>query len=307
MADAPPARVRMVPEEVVLDGRRWRYAVSDNEPAADGPEVWALNLHGYLAAGSMYWRESARLAGALGWRVVNPSMPGFGGSDPLPWESLSLGAMAGGLAALLDHVGARRVVVLGHSMGGAIAVRFATDHPERTLGVIYRNGAATPSWKERGGPVVAVLSPASPDLAALVDIVGAAVADLPDLAIGRVRSTIRGVWPDFRRNTRSLGLTVPVAAMLFACDLSDDVAALGRSDLPFLPVWGRFDRVTPVRTAHEVEALTGRQTAWVTGGHSWMLARPGSQGALLRAHALGQDFLEAVTARSARATLALAT
>jgi hypothetical protein len=38
-----------------------------------------------------------------------------------------------------------------------------------------------------------------------------------------------------------------------------------------------------------------------------MLARPGTQGALLRRHGLGQDFLEAVGRRAGRAPLALAT
>ena len=42
-----------------------------------------MSLHGYFAGGSMYARESELLAARFGWRVVNPSLPGFGGSDPL--------------------------------------------------------------------------------------------------------------------------------------------------------------------------------------------------------------------------------
>src|SRR5581483_536570 len=86
-----PAAVRMVPKRTVIDGRRMRYAVSDNEDAT-GPEgpgtppLWAVNVHGYFAGGGMYWRESANLARTFGWRVLNPSLPGFAGSDPLPWE-----------------------------------------------------------------------------------------------------------------------------------------------------------------------------------------------------------------------------
>ena len=59
--------IRMVPGVLRVGGRRLNFAVSDNEDAhgPDGPgspPVWAVNIHGYFAGGSMYWRESARLA-----------------------------------------------------------------------------------------------------------------------------------------------------------------------------------------------------------------------------------------------------
>lgn len=292
-----PRPVRMVPARAVIDGRTWRYAVSDNEPG-DEPPTWALNLHGYLASGPMYWRESARLAAALGWRVVTPSLPGFGGTDPLPVDGLSFGRFADGLATLLDRVGAGPVVVLGHSMGAALAVRFATDHPDRTLGVVYRDGAATPAWKERRGPIVALLSPLSPDLGAMIDLLGAAVTDLPDLAVGRVRSNVRSLLPDARRNFRSVGQTIPVAALLFACDLREEVAALGAAgEIPLLGVWGRFDRIATRATAAEFATLSGAEVVWVRGGHSWMLARPGTQVRVLRHHEHGRAFLARVAAR----------
>lgn len=289
-------RVRMVPTQAVIAGHTWRFAVSDNDDG-DRP-VWALNLHGYLASGPMYWRESARLAAALGWRVVSPSLPGFGGTDPLPAEGLSLQRFAEGLAALCDHLGCGPVVLLGHSMGGALAVRFAADYPERTLGVVYRDGAATPAWKRRCGPAVALLSPISPDLGAMVDLLGAAVLDLPDLAAGRLRSNVRSLLPDARRNLRSVGQTIPVAALLFSCDLRKEVAALGASgEVPVLAVWGRFDRIATRATAREFAELSGAPLVWVTGGHSWMLARPGTQARVLTGDPQGRAFVARVEAR----------
>lgn len=295
----PAGRVRMMPARVSLDGRIWRYAVSDNETGRGGEgEVWALNLHGYLASGPMYWRESARLAARLGWRVVTPSLPGFGGTDPLPAEGLSFAHIAEELASLCDHLGCGPVVLLGHSMGGALAVRFAADHPGRTLGVVYRDGAATPAWKQRRGLAVALLSPISPDLGAMIDLLGAAVADLPDLAVGRVRSNVRSLLPDARRNLRSVGQTIPVAALLFACDLRAEVAALGSSgEIPMLGVWGRFDRIATRAAAEEFAALSGAPMVWVNGGHSWMLARPGTQARVLTHDARGRAFVERVEGR----------
>src|SRR5947209_19892313 len=122
---AADRHVRMVDGETVIDGRRWRYSVSDN---LDAP-MWALNIHGFFAGGGVYWRESARLAARLGLRVINPNLPSFGGSEPLPWERLSMANMARGLVGLPDHMSAPAALVLGHPMGGAATVRPAHALP----------------------------------------------------------------------------------------------------------------------------------------------------------------------------------
>src|SRR5271168_2971492 len=120
--------VRMIPHKLVVDGRRIRYAMSDNI-GAHGPEgpgsepIWAVNLHGYFAGGGMYWRESSNIAETFGWRVINPNLPGFAGSDPLPWERVSIRELTNEITRLLDHLGVEHVVLLGHSMGGAVAVQ----------------------------------------------------------------------------------------------------------------------------------------------------------------------------------------
>lgn len=293
------ARVRMVPGSVEVDGRTVHYAVSDNEEHGVHPSVWAVNVHGYFAGGGMYWRESARIAAGLGWRVVNPSLPGFGGSDPLPWEGLSMVGFARTVAGLLDALGAGPAVVLGHSMGGAVAVRFAHDHPERTLGIVYRDGAATVSWKERQGLLAKVLAPLSPDLGAMADLVSAVAVDVPDMLVGRIRSTLRGIIPDARRNLRSVADALPVAAMLFASDLTGETAHVVRDHgVPIFPVWGRSDRITPRHTAEEFSRVSGVEMTWVRGGHSWMIARPGAQRSLLLGTPAGRAFVRAVHERA---------
>ncbi|MHB8681049.1 MAG: alpha/beta fold hydrolase [Acidimicrobiales bacterium] len=300
---APRTRTRMVPERTVLQGRHMRYAVSDNV-GAFGPEgpgsppLWAVNVHGYFAGGGMYWRESAHLADAFGWRVLNPSLPGFAGSDPLPWEHVNIREITAQLALLLDELGIEQALLLGHSMGGAVAVQFATVHPERTIGIVYRDGAATPAWKARNGPLVHLLGPMLPDLAAVADLVLAAALDVPDLLVGRrLSSTLRGLWPDARRNIRAMGRTLPVGAMLMSIDMRDEVLEVVRSAIPLLAVWGCFDRICTPATAAEFEELTGHHVQWVPGGHSWMLPRPQGQADVLRFLPSGRTFLESAMAR----------
>ncbi len=193
----------------------------------------------------MYWRESARLAEQLGWRVINPSLPGFGGSDPLDWQDVSMENLANQVMAIVHKVDAGPVVMLGHSMGGAVAVQFAHDHPRRTLGVIYRDGVSTPAWKDRRGVLPTVLSPLLPDVAPMVDMIAAVIFDLPDLFIGRMYSTVRAVLPDMRQNIRTMSQTLPIGSMLMSVDLRSQVRHLAAQQMPILNEWGCFDRITP--------------------------------------------------------------
>jgi pimeloyl-ACP methyl ester carboxylesterase len=298
--------VRMVPGRLEIDGRGLRYAVSDNEEAhgpegPDTPPLWAVNIHGYFAGGGMYWRESSHIAQSLGWRMLNPSLPGFGGSDPLPWEQVNLREISEQIVALLDHVGAENAVLLGHSMGGAVAVQFAHDHPQRTLGIVYRDGVATPGWKRRRGLLVSLLAPVMPDIAGLTDLMIAALLDTPDLLIGRrLSSTLRGLWPDARRNLRAMGRTIPVGAMLMSIDMHEELKTIVKKEIPFLPLWGCFDRIVNAATAEELAALVGREIVWVPGGHSWMLPRPQGQADVLRYLGPGRAFVDEVLARRRR-------
>ena len=257
--------IRMVPSSMMVEGRRLRFAVSDNTDAygPDGPgspPIWAVNIHGYFAGGGMYWRESARLAEQLGWRVINPSLPGFGGSDPLDWSEVSMESLANQVMAIVHKVDAGPVVLLGHSMGGAVAIQFAHDHPRRTLGVIYRDGVSTPAWKERHGILPTVLSMFLPDVAPMVDMVAAVVFDLPDLFIGSMYSTVRAVLPDMRQNIRTMSQTLPVGSMLMGVDQRSEIRHLAAQQIPILNEWGCFDRITPQGTALEfatIAALAG--------------------------------------------------
>lgn len=293
--------VRMVPGTVRTAGRRLRFAVSDNDPPGpDGPgspPIWAVNLHGYLGGGEMYWRESALLAERLGWRVLNPSLPGFGGSDPLGSPTVHLDALAADVHRIVHHVGAGPAVLLGHSMGGAVAIRCASGQPDQCLGILYRNGIATPAWRHRRGLVPAVLAPVAPDLAPLADMGIALALDAPDLLAGSPAATLRALLPDLGRNLRTVARSLPVGTLLMSMDLRPEIRALGARGLPILPEWGCFDRLVPRATAEEFADCADAPVLWVPGGHSWMLSRPRTQADVLVHTPRGQDFVEAVRRR----------
>lgn len=292
----------MVPLSLRVDGRVVQFAVSDNDTTCgpDGPgstPIWAVNIHGYFAGGAMYWRESARLAERTGWRVVNPCLPGFGGSDPLDWSEINMKALVRPLEAILEHLDAGPVVMIGHSMGGAVSVQYAREHFDDTLGIIYRDGVATPAWQNRRGLVPGLLAPIVPDMAAMADVLAAAAIETPDLLIGRMYSTMRSLLPDIRRNIKVMGRVLPVGSMLMNVDMTADVQALARQRLPLLAEWGCFDRVANGATASEFARAARTRIQWVPGGHSWMLARPQGQADVLSYVPSGRAFVAKVEKR----------
>lgn len=68
-------------------------------------------------------------------RVIVIDRPGMGYSDRAPDAPANPRAQAETVAALIDRLGLERPLVVGHSLGGAIALCLAMDHPDRTCGL----------------------------------------------------------------------------------------------------------------------------------------------------------------------------
>jgi pimeloyl-ACP methyl ester carboxylesterase len=100
-----------------------------------GPAVVAV--HG-LTANHTCW---ASLADALapGVRLVAYDLRGRGESDKPP-TGYSLAAHGQDLAGLLDRFGLPRAVLVGHSLGAGIALRFAVTHPRRVAKLVLIDG-----------------------------------------------------------------------------------------------------------------------------------------------------------------------
>jgi pimeloyl-ACP methyl ester carboxylesterase len=99
-------------------------------------------LHGWGALLYMYRHALERLP-AAGFRTVAVDLRGYGVSDkPTADGSYSLMAYEADIDALLDELGADRVALVGQSMGGGLALRYALTRPQRVskLGLINPSG-----------------------------------------------------------------------------------------------------------------------------------------------------------------------
>ncbi len=121
------ARVRL--EVAVFDGVRVPYY---RRASRDGRAPVVL-VHGF-GGDKEGW---LLLAGSLGRArgLVIPDLPGHGAADPIPRERASARAQAAAVAAVVAHAGAERAHLVGNSMGGGIALRFAQDYPARAASI----------------------------------------------------------------------------------------------------------------------------------------------------------------------------
>lgn len=116
---------------IEVKGRRMRYF-----RGGDGPPI--LLVHG-LGGSAMNWAELAPLL-ARGRRVLAPDLPGHGASEALPAVS-GLDAFADRLAAVMEHEQTGPAPVVGHSLGGLVALRLTLRYPE-LVGSLVLAGSA---------------------------------------------------------------------------------------------------------------------------------------------------------------------
>ena len=78
------------------------------------------------------------------WRLLVPDLPGYGRTPPVSDEPLSLAGLADWLAAWIRARRTTPAVILGHSMGGVVALLLAERHPELVRAVIDVDGNKSP-------------------------------------------------------------------------------------------------------------------------------------------------------------------
>lgn len=121
----------------MLEGELVRLAYMVVEPAGTPLGRNVVLLHGKNFYGS-YWVGPAKALAAAGFRVIIPDQIGFGKSSK-PDLPYSFDLLAETTAKLLDQLGAGKVAVVGHSMGGMLAVRFARNYPDRTTHLVLED------------------------------------------------------------------------------------------------------------------------------------------------------------------------
>jgi len=262
-------------------GRRVRYV----DMGEGAPLVL---LHGTGGAWQSWLLNLEGLAERL--RVIAIDLPGFGQSDPLP-PAPDMSAYAASIAALLDQLGLDRVSILGHSLGGVAAMRFAFEHPQRTASMILLDGGGVEMKAPRLRMVVGSLFVIN-YLMARPAVVRALVRR-PRLR----RAAMAGFVRDPAIATAALAhemmsiFASPGLINALMSSARDDVGEHAeRVTAPTLLLWGDEDPVVPISVAHKLAARLpqARLTTFPGVGHCPMLEQPA------RFNELVADWIDAV-------------
>jgi pimeloyl-ACP methyl ester carboxylesterase len=261
------------------------------ETGEAGPAI--LLVHG-LAGQLSHFTYGVTAPLAERFRVVAVDRPGCGWSTRTGATPADLASQAEALAALIDQLGLEKPLVVGHSLGGAVALALAVAHPDKVGGLALL--APLTHMRDQVPPVFASLAIASPRVRRLV----AWTVATPG-AIASSRATLAQVFgpeatpADF--GTRGGGLLgLRPAAFLAA---SDDLQSLpgclpglqqryGELRMPVSVLYGRDDRILDWQ--HDGQALVnkvaGARLELIAGGHMLPVTQPAACAAFIAAAAL---------------------
>ncbi|MDQ2621421.1 MAG: alpha/beta fold hydrolase [Actinomycetota bacterium] len=223
-----------------------------------GPPV--LLLHGITSSSSTWKSVTPRLA--RNYTVIAPDLLGHGRSAK-PQGDYSIGGYASGVRDLLVALDIPKATVVGHSLGGGIAMQFGYQFPQRVerLVLVASGGIG----KEVSPALRAAALPGSelvlPFLftPALHDFLFAVRRTLAGVGLNP-SADLQGVAQGFASLTRADARRAFLDTVRFVIDPSGQrVSARDRlyltSDIPSLIVWGDQDRIIPVehaRMAHDL-------------------------------------------------------
>jgi pimeloyl-ACP methyl ester carboxylesterase len=108
-------------------------------------------LHGKnFCAGS--WEATIRALSAEGFRVIAPDQVGFCKSAKPDRYQYGLHTLAANTRSLLDQLGLERPILMGHSMGGMLAIRYALQYPQGISQLVLVNPIGLEDWRAKGVP-----------------------------------------------------------------------------------------------------------------------------------------------------------
>ena len=228
----------------------------------EAPAPTALLIHG---AGSSHLSFPREMRRHPGFNAILPDLPGHGRS-PGPGRA-EIRGYALDMAALLDALAVSSAVLIGHSMGGAIALWLAVHQPQRVSALVLAGSGAR--------------LPVNPALIA-------SIVDDPPATIKRM---LRWMWAknapaeEIAQSAEIMLATDPTVLQrdFIACDNFDIRHELSAIRAPTLVMAGEQDKMTPPKLSEELaRSISGAESVVVpAAGHMLLLEQPAESAAAI--------------------------
>ena len=232
------------PHYVEVDGLRLHHI-------DEGSGSTVLCFHGEPSWSYLYRHMLDRLV-ETGHRVVCPDLVGFGRSDkPTDREWYTVVRHMETAAAHLDQVELEDVTVVVQDWGGAIGLRWATQHADQVARIVVLNTGLFTGRVSKGFMAWRNFAERTPDLPVGMIIQGATTTDLPDEVVAAYEAPFPN--PESKAGAQQFPLLVPLTEdEPGVTEMREVQAALAEWDKPALVAFSDTDPVFPYPKAGEV-------------------------------------------------------
>ena len=132
-------------------GQKLEMGYMDVAPPVEGNGQTVVLLHGKNFCGAT-WEETIDVLRKAGYRVIAPDQIGFCSSSKPRGYQFSLNQLAKNTHDLLEFLKVEKAIVMGHSMGGMLAARYALSYPEAVQKLVLVNPIGLEDWQAAGVP-----------------------------------------------------------------------------------------------------------------------------------------------------------
>ena len=213
-----------------------------------GQGVPLVFVHGFPLTRGCWQPQVDDLSSSF--RTIAPDLPGFGGR-PAASTAVTMDSFADDVESLLADLGTEPVVLVGHSMGGYIALAFARRHPKLLRGLVL---VATRSGRDTDAAAAGRRATAEKVRAGGIEVVADAMAPkmlAPANRNSQSLAAIRGLMMSASRD----GV---IGALLGMADRPDSTPGLSEVSVPTLVITGADDEVMdPSESAALAAAIRG--------------------------------------------------
>jgi pimeloyl-ACP methyl ester carboxylesterase len=242
--------------------------------AGDGEKL--VLLHGFCETRNI-WNKIVPLL-AENFQVITADLPGFGNS-PLPSEDISIGIIAEKVSRWLKMITDEKLILMGHSMGGYIALALAERHPEQLKGLGLLNSTAfSDDDVKKGNRLKTVDFLKSHGKDTFLD------SFVPGLFYDSKSSSGKRIVQEAREISGKTSLPAMISYMLAMRERPSRIHLLQQKNLPVLFIAGKNDQVIPEHKSKEQMQLIikGQSYFLADTAHMSMMEKPEETARLIK-------------------------